>query len=109
MSGRRRFIAALGVAPLAPMALAQTPPVASPAPPVPSPSPAADPAVDALTGLVERRWGAFLDASQMTEVRSTIEWNQKAASELRRVKLGNADEPATVFEARPAHPRSRRR
>ena len=111
MSGRRRFLAVLGAAPLVPAAFAQTP-AAAPSP-VPAPVPAApvvaDPAVDALTGLVEQRFGAFLEESQRKDVRETIEWNLKSAAALRKVKLGNGDEPATVFEARPALPRSRRR
>ena len=107
MSGRRRFIAALGVAPLVPAALAQTapaPPHPSPAP-SPSASPMPDPTVDALTALVEKRYGTFIEPGESKDVRAAIEWNVSAAQRLRKHRLSNADEPATTFEALPPAPR----
>ena len=97
MKGRRGFVAALGALPLAPQAFAQTP----------APPPVADPRVDALAQAIEQRYGTFLAPGDMKDIRETIEGNLKAAERLRKVKLGNADEPVTVFEAAPPPVRRR--
>jgi hypothetical protein len=120
MSTRRRFLRSLAAAPLLPGALAaQTPspsPTPSPTPrPAPAPSGAPDPVAEALGELVRHRYGNQLDAEALVEIRKGIEANLKAAERLRAVKLGNADEPVTVFAARPpsappaATPAERRR
>jgi len=106
---RRGFLKSLAAVPLVPAAaaVAQTP-VATPAPvPSPSPSPAAPgPVAEALTRVVEERFGPQLDADALREIAKGIQDAQDAAGRLRKaVKLTNGDEPVTLFSARP--PRSR--
>ncbi len=113
MSGRRRFLSAVVAAPLLPAAFMQTP---IPAPsPSPSPSPASPEAVardavaEALTEAARRHFGDRFPAEQAQDVRESIVENLRAAERLRALKLGNADEPISVFEATLHSPRSRRR
>jgi hypothetical protein len=106
MSTRRRFLRSLAAAPLLPGSLAPQTPVVAPTPtppPAPSPSPSGSPSPSAqtLAELVRQRYGNQLDAEAMVEVEKGIEANIRAAERLRSVKLGNADEPVTVFQARP--------
>lgn len=94
---RRRFLASLALAPLAPQALAapaQTPAPASP--PVP------EPVVDALAEIVKRRYGAHLSGDDLIAIRKLLVEAVKTGDRLRAAApLGNSDEPVTVFEARP--------
>ena len=97
---RRRFLASLALAPLAPSALAalpvQAPPVAPPPPPAP------EPVVEALAEIVKRRYGAHLSDDDLLAVRKLLVEAVKTGDRLRAAApLGNGDEPATVFEARP--------
>ncbi|MET0556985.1 MAG: hypothetical protein ABW221_28350 [Vicinamibacteria bacterium] len=106
---RRGFLKTLVAVPLVPAAsaVAQTPSIAPTPSPIPSPSPAAPgPVAEALTRVVEQRYGAQLDADALREIAKGIDDAQGAAERLRKaMKLTNADEPVTLFGARP--PRSR--
>jgi hypothetical protein len=113
MRPRRRFLKALAAAPLAPSALlaAQAPSAPPPtAPAAPPPAPGAEPpgpAARALGQVVRHRYGAQLEAADLELVDKAIESNLQAAERLKNaVRLGNADEPATLFEARPPAPRA---
>ena len=102
---RRGFLKTLVAVPFVPAAAAaaQTP-AATPSPvPAPSPSPAAPgPVAEALTRVVEQRYGAQLDADALREIAKGIDDAQQAAERLRKAtKLTNADEPVTLFGARP--------
>src|SRR5687768_6215161 len=64
--------------------------------------PPRDPAAasaDALFALVQARFGAFLNAEQLEQVRRSIRNRVTAADVLRRVQLKNSDEPAFAFSA----------
>src|SRR5262245_46941956 len=91
---RRGFLQSLLAAPFLPESLAT-------AAQAPSPSPAPpDPVVDSLTAVVKARYGAHLDAAELEAVRGEIKKSLEGIDRLKAVKLGNADEPATVFTAR---------
>lgn len=95
---RRRFLGSLLAAPVLPAAFA-----GSQAPP-PSPPPTdADRMAEALAAVVERRYG--IGGDDLAEIRKGIAANLRNADRLRAArKLGNGDEPVTVFEARPRLP-----
>jgi hypothetical protein len=103
---RRSFLKALAAAPLVPAAFAQAPapaPAAAPTPtPTPAPTDAPGPVAQALGQAVRQRYGSQLEPADFTEIDRGIEQNLQAADRLKSaVKLGNADEPVTLFEARP--------
>ena len=105
---RRGFLKSLAVAPLLPAAVqvpqaTPEPPAATPSPsPSPSASPGPTPLALALAEAVRQRFGAELNAEDLAEVATGIDGNLQAASRLReRLRQGNADEPVTLFEARP--------
>jgi hypothetical protein len=51
---------------------------------------------------VRHRYGAQLEPADLAEIDKAIEGNLQAADRLKNaIKLGNADEPVTIFEARP--------
>lgn len=114
-TSRRRFVQILGasaaVAPLAGLlpAVAQPPPAATPPPATPPPAPAADAEVDPeiaaeaqnLTDIIQRRFGARLDAAQLQAIREDVQGNLQAGRVLRKLELGNADEPNVIFRAKP--------
>jgi hypothetical protein len=112
-TARRRVLRSLAATPLLPAAWARaqvapvpspsvTPPVASPAAPAASPSPAAaNPVAEALADVVRQRYGSQLGAEDLAEVRRVIEQNLSAADRLKQVRLGNGDEPVTLFQAEP--------
>jgi hypothetical protein len=114
MKPRRGFLKALAAAPLVPGSLVATlstaAPQAAPAPPPPAaPSqPGATPpgpAAQALGQVVRHRYGSQLEAADLAEIDKAIEGNLQAADRLKSaVALGNADEPVTIFEARPRVP-----
>lgn len=110
-AGRRRFLASLAATPLLPSTLTQTlpapsPPSAPPSPPAPSPSPSPDPVADALAEASRQRYGAHFAPGDFEEVKTAISGNLQAAARLQKaLKLTNADEPVTLFEARPPTPR----
>ena len=103
---RRAFLKAMAGAPLLPTALV---PVAYAQAPSPAPTPVASPAsaeapapmAQALAEAARQRFGAHLGPGDLEEIAKTIDGNLKAAERLRALALGNADEPVTVFEARP--------
>lgn len=104
---RRGFLKTLAAVPFVPAAAAVAQaPVTTPTP-APSPSPTAPgPVAEALTRVVEERFGAQLDADALREIAKGIQDAQDAAGRMRKaLKLTNADEPVTVFTARP--PRGR--
>lgn len=101
---RRGFLKSLAVVPLAPgaaVALAQTP-TPSPAPSA-SPSPAPPgPVAEALTRVVEQRYGSQLEPADLREIAKSIDESLQGAERLRKaMKLANADEPVSTFRARP--------
>ena len=102
---RRGFLKSLAAVPFVPAAaaVAQTPSATATPVPSPSPSPTAPgPVAEALTRVVEERFGAQLDADALREIAKGIQDAQDAAGRMRKaVKLTNADEPVTVFEAKP--------
>ena len=111
-AGRRSFLASLAVTPLLPASLTQTPPAPSPAsapppsPPAPSPSPSPDPVADALAEAARQRYGAHFRPGDFEEIKTAIAGNLQAAGRLQKaLTLTNADEPVTMFEARPPVPR----
>ena len=99
---RRRFLGTLAAVPLAPgaFALPQTAPPPAAASPSPSPSPPS-PVAEALAEVARRRYGSFFGDGDAEAVQRLIADNLKAAERLQARKLGNADEPVTVFAARP--------
>ena len=114
MKPRRGFLKALAAAPFVPAALVATrspaaPQAAAPPPPVAAPPPpgatAPGPAAQALGQVVRHRYGSQLEADDLAEIDKAIEGNLQAADRLKSaVALGNADEPVTIFEARPRVP-----
>lgn len=94
-SPRRLFLGTLAGVPLLPAALraAQVPP--------PSPAPTeVDRMAEALAEVVKRRYGP--DPADLEEIRKGIVSNLRSADRIRGArKLGNGDEPVTIFEARP--------
>jgi hypothetical protein len=105
---RRGFLKSLAVVPLLPSAVAaQTPtpaPTQAPPPPAsPSPSPAPPgPAAEALTRVVEHRYGSQLEPADLKEIAKGIDDSLQGAERLRKaMKLTNADEPVNTFRARP--------
>jgi hypothetical protein len=67
---------------------------------------------EALAEAVRREFGANLDAAELEAVKKELTRGRERAERLRRAaRLGNADEPASRFEARPpeAPPRGGRR
>lgn len=106
---RRRFLKSLAAAPLLPAAWAapQAAPSAAPSPsPTPTPSETRPGAVaEALGEAVRHRYGDHLQPADVDQIKKSIEENLLAAERLRkRMKLGNADEPVVVFQARPPSP-----
>jgi len=111
-TSRRHFLQALGAATALPlvarMAPAQTPPASTPTPataPTPATTPAVDPGVEAdarrLLDIVQRRYGSRLDGAQLDAIRDDLQDGIQSGQALRKVALGNSDEPAIVFRALP--------
>jgi hypothetical protein len=106
---RRGFLLSVAAAPLVPvLASAQAAPPSSPAAPPPG-TPAADPVTDALLEVVKRRYGAQLEPGDLEAVRKALGEARQMGDRLKAgAPLGNPDEPATVFEARPRGGRERK-
>lgn len=109
---RRSFLKSLAAAPLLPRALLA--PQAAPSPPAPVPSPSASPspvpspAAEALAQVVQHRYGSQLEAGDLDDIKKNIEDNLQAAERLKNaLKLTNADEPVTLFQAVPPVPARR--
>jgi hypothetical protein len=62
-----------------------------------SDSKAQDAEAEALFQMVKSRYGDRLDADQLDEVRESVDDLIETARALRSVKLGNGDEPMSVF------------
>lgn len=77
-----------------PVAPAKTDGPASP----PPPSEFADDA-RALALIIERRYGKYLDANQLEQIRKELDGRMQAGKVLRAVKLSNHDEPDFTFHA----------
>jgi hypothetical protein len=61
---------------------------------------------DALAEAARQRYGAHFRPGDFAEVKTAIAGNLQAASRLQKaLSLTNADEPVTMFEARPPVPR----
>jgi hypothetical protein len=102
---RRRFLGTLAAVPLAPAAVAL--PQAAPPTPAPSPAPVTpSPVAEALAEVARRRYGAHFDSGDSEAVLKLIAENLKAAERLQSPKLSNADEPVTLFAARPRQAKS---
>jgi hypothetical protein len=54
---------------------------------------------EALTEVVRIRWGKHLSGEQLGEIAKALDGRLKAGEAMKRVKLGNADEPDVVFSA----------
>ena len=54
---------------------------------------------EALSGVVETRFGKFLTKEQLLEVQKSIARKQRNAEIMRQVTLKNSDEPAFAFRA----------
>ncbi len=107
---RRRILQGLAGAPLLP-ALGQTAPSGTPPTPAPSPTPrAVDGAARLLAQVVELRHGAQLAPGDVDVIAAGVGDALEGHQKLRALRLGNADEPVTVFRARlPAGPPSQER
>ena len=55
--------------------------------------------IDALGQIARSRYGKFLTAEQLDNVKRNIARNQFTAEFLKKVKLQNSDEPAFAFRA----------
>jgi hypothetical protein len=118
-AGRRRFLKTVGLAGIssalaaAATSVAQSPPGAAPAKPeAPVPAAPADtsqgaaarpPEISedarALTAIIERRYGQHLSKEQLEAITKDFDGDLKATKRMRDVKLGNADEPDSIFRA----------
>jgi hypothetical protein len=56
---------------------------------------------EAVAEVARRRFGAHFESGDAEAVARLVADNLKAAERLQLRKLGNADEPVTVFAARP--------
>ena len=119
-SSRRRFLKIAGAAglsaaivpSLAPLAHAAAAPSSPPGttPPGVAPSAAANPTaskepsefkddVQAITTVIRRRYGKHLDAKQLDAIAEELDGRMQGGKAMRAVKLGNGEEPDSVFRA----------
>ena len=104
-SSRRAFARTLATVAAAPAllpaaALGQAAHSAAPVPPTPIPTPEAPSSVaEALTEVVRIRWGKDLSGEQLGQIAKAIDGRLKAGEAMKKVKVGNADEPDVVFSA----------
>jgi hypothetical protein len=89
---RRAFLGSLAAAPLLPAALVESP--------TSSATPEANALADALLAAARARFGHSFGPGDAEEIKKGIESSLKSAERLRAHRLTNADEPATIFEAR---------
>jgi hypothetical protein len=124
-TSRRRFVQILGAAAaVTPFAgamqvAAQTAAPTSTPTPTPAPTPTAPPAAAApedpdlaadarsITEMIQRRYGARLDATQLKAVEADVQSTLGAGRTLRKLDVRNADEPDVAFRARPLESGSR--
>ena len=94
---RRGFLMSVAAVPLAPAALG-----AQGVPPPAGPPGETDEVAGALGEAVKQEFGAHLDAAEIQAVKKELAKALERAQRLRTaVRLTNADEPVTRFEARP--------
>jgi hypothetical protein len=98
---RRGFLTRVAAVPLAPAALA---PQGAPAPP---PAPGGKEAIgEALAEAVKRQFGTHLDVGELEAVKKELVRGLERGERLHKeARLGNADAPVGLFEARPPRPR----
>jgi hypothetical protein len=97
---RRGFLVSVAAVPLAPAALA--PQAAAPAAAPPPAAAGNDAVAEALAEAVKRQFGAHLDAAELEAVRRELARGLDRGERLRnQTRLGNADGPVNLFEARP--------
>jgi hypothetical protein len=94
---RRGFLASVAAVPLAPAALA------SQSAPAPAPAAVGTEAVaEALAEAVKRQFGTHLDAGELAAVQKELVQALERGERLHKdARLGNADAPVSLFEARP--------
>jgi hypothetical protein len=97
---RRAFLGSLCALPLFP-ALAEGQGAAAPPPEAP-------PAAEGLLAAARAQFGHHLSPPEVEELRGMLAYALRSAEKLRSVALTSADEPVTVFEARPRAARPRR-
>lgn len=93
---RREFTQILALLAAAPLGLTAVPGAATAADDKPDTLLAL---TEALSGVVETRFGKFLTKEQLLEVQKSIARKQRNAEVMREVKLKNSDEPAFAFRA----------
>lgn len=107
-TSRRAFARTLAAAAAAPALLpaaalgqAAAPAAPSAAPtPTPVPTPEAPSSVaEALTEVVRIRWGKHLTGEQLGQIAKAIDGRLRSAEAMKKVTLGNADEPDVVYFA----------
>lgn len=110
-TSRRVFAKTLAAAAVAPallpaVALGQaSPAAAAPSPaasgtPTPTPTPAPpSSAAEALTEVVRVRWGRHLSGEELGDIAKAIDGRLRSAEAMKKVPLGNADEPDVVYSA----------
>ena len=116
-SSRRRFLKIAGAAglsaaivpSLAPLghaaaAPSTAPPGTTPPPPAANATPPKEPSefkddVQAVTTVIRRRYGKHLDAKQLDAIAEELDGRMQGGKAMRAVKLGNGEEPDSVFRA----------
>jgi hypothetical protein len=94
-TARRGFLRTLAVGPLAPAALA--PQVAPPVPPA-----GYEAVAEALAEAVKHQFGEHIDEAELEAVKKELVDDLERSDRLRgAARLGNADAPVNLFEARP--------
>jgi lipoprotein-anchoring transpeptidase ErfK/SrfK len=90
--GRRRFLQTISAAPLIPAAIgtAITETPAEAAAPIPDQT-------NALAQVVQARFGEYLKAGDLDDIKRVIERNLRYAEAISKVKITNGDEPDFTF------------
>ena len=77
-----------------------TPPLEAQAEKKPSQPEASTPSpAHAVVEIIRQKYGKYLTADQLDEIRKRVERNQSRTESLRGFKLSNSDEPAFTFRA----------
>lgn len=105
-NARRALLKTAAALPLLPAALVAAAPAASPAPapasPAPLPAGGPGPLARAYAGILGQRFGSQLGPGDVDELARMVQEGLDDGERLRDLKLGNADEPVTVFRVTPA-------
>jgi hypothetical protein len=104
---RRGFLKSVAAVPLAPAGLApQAVPAAAPG----ATATGSAAVAEALAEAAKRQFGAHLDAGELEALKKELARNLERGERLHRdARLGNADGPVNLFEARPPETRGERR